>query len=236
MKGNRITVFDKYIRHVATGPHPPTGYPTDRRTATDVGHAVPLTRVHSTEALYEHYASCLNVSPRLSVGTGLCVCFSGLRYPRSIACFNCYQRHHSHSFLLRLSNRPYTMIPSVVSWSKMDPGNPLLPGHLEKRTFINHERHRGRLRRLWEALLVLLLLIVTVTFSRRGQIVHHSGAEEVDHSLRNPAYLIKAKHGAVASENVLCSSIGVEILKEGGNAVDAAVATTFCVGVVNMFS
>lgn len=58
----------------------------------------------------------------------------------------------------------------------------------------------------------------------------------MDHNHRNPAYLIKAKHGAVASENVLCSDIGVEIMKEGGNAVDAAVATTFCVGVVNMFS
>lgn len=128
------------------------------------------------------------------------------------------------------------MIPSVVSWSKMDPENTLLPGHLEKRTFINHERHRGR--RVWEALLVLFLLIVTVTFStaRGRHIVPHLGAEEVDHSLRNPAYLIKANHGAVASENVLCSNTGVEILKEGGNAVDAAVATTFCVGVVNMFS
>lgn len=126
------------------------------------------------------------------------------------------------------------MNPSVVSWSKMDPGNTLLPGHPEKRTFINHERHRGR--HVWEALLVSFLLIASVTFSRRGQIFPHYGAEEVDYSFRNPAYLIKAEHGAVASENVLCSNIGVEILKEGGNAVDAAVATTLCVGVVNMFS
>ncbi|KAF9647325.1 gamma-glutamyltranspeptidase [Thelephora ganbajun] len=53
---------------------------------------------------------------------------------------------------------------------------------------------------------------------------------------RNPAYLIKAKSGAVASENVLCSEIGVDVMKNGGNAVDAAVAATFCTGVVNMFS
>ncbi len=53
---------------------------------------------------------------------------------------------------------------------------------------------------------------------------------------RNPAYLIKAEHGAVASENKRCSDIGVDILKEGGNAVDAAISATFCVGVVNMFS
>ena len=53
---------------------------------------------------------------------------------------------------------------------------------------------------------------------------------------RNPAHLIKAKSGAVASENVQCSEIGVDVMKDGGNAVDAAVATTFCIGVVNMFS
>lgn len=53
---------------------------------------------------------------------------------------------------------------------------------------------------------------------------------------RNPAYLVQAKSGAVASENILCSEIGVEVLKDGGNAVDSAVATTLCIGVVNMFS
>lgn len=53
---------------------------------------------------------------------------------------------------------------------------------------------------------------------------------------RNPAYLILAHNGAVASENKRCSDIGVEVLKEGGNAVDAVIAATFCTGVVNMFS
>ncbi|KAJ3529786.1 hypothetical protein NM688_g7806 [Phlebia brevispora] len=53
---------------------------------------------------------------------------------------------------------------------------------------------------------------------------------------RNPAFLVKAKHGAVASENELCSMIGVRTLKKGGNAVDAAISTTLCIGVVNMFS
>jgi hypothetical protein len=52
----------------------------------------------------------------------------------------------------------------------------------------------------------------------------------------NPSYLIEARHGAVATENHRCSIIGVDILKRGGNAVDAAVGATFCIGVVNMFS
>ncbi|KAG6862259.1 hypothetical protein C0995_002190 [Termitomyces sp. Mi166 len=53
---------------------------------------------------------------------------------------------------------------------------------------------------------------------------------------RNPAYLIQAEHGAVAAENKRCSDIGVQILQDGGNAVDAAIGATFCTGVVNMFS
>ncbi|EIN11894.1 gamma-glutamyltranspeptidase [Punctularia strigosozonata HHB-11173 SS5] len=54
--------------------------------------------------------------------------------------------------------------------------------------------------------------------------------------LRNPSYLIEAKHGAVATENQVCSEMGVDIMKAGGNAVDAAVASTLCIGVANMFS
>lgn len=54
--------------------------------------------------------------------------------------------------------------------------------------------------------------------------------------IRHPSYLIHADHGAVASENESCSIIGVEMLKQGGTAVDAAIAATLCIGVVNMFS
>lgn len=42
-----------------------------------------------------------------------------------------------------------------------------------------------------------------------------------------------AKHGAVASDMEMCSNMGVEILKKGGFAADAAVTTCLCIGTMD---
>ncbi|CEH15303.1 Gamma-glutamyltransferase [Ceraceosorus bombacis] len=51
---------------------------------------------------------------------------------------------------------------------------------------------------------------------------------------RGKPFLAQGTHGAVASENVICSDVGVGILKAKGNAVDAAIASAFCIGTLNI--
>src|ERR1700723_3159773 len=44
---------------------------------------------------------------------------------------------------------------------------------------------------------------------------------------------VTANHAMVVSEQYLASQVGVDILKQGGNAVDAAVAVGYALAVVN---
>lgn len=53
---------------------------------------------------------------------------------------------------------------------------------------------------------------------------------------RNKTRFLVAQHGVVAADSSRCSQIGRDVLQGGGNAVDAAVATSFCLGVVNPIS
>lgn len=44
------------------------------------------------------------------------------------------------------------------------------------------------------------------------------------------------KNCAVSTEVPMCSDLGVKIMKRGGNAMDAAIASGICVGIINSFS
>lgn len=44
--------------------------------------------------------------------------------------------------------------------------------------------------------------------------------------------MVESEFGVVAADDGRCSDIGVSVLRNGGHAVDAAVATTLCLGVL----
>lgn len=96
--------------------------------------------------------------------------------------------------------------------------------------YTSHIPQRRSVR--WKKCLLFVMCIVAFAFLRCGDQFRGSTTP----SARNQAFLIVAEHGAVASENKRCSDIGVEVMKDGGNAVDAAISAAFCTGVVNMFS
>ncbi|KAL8409556.1 hypothetical protein RB594_007848 [Gaeumannomyces avenae] len=63
---------------------------------------------------------------------------------------------------------------------------------------------------------------------------HHASASPT-YSYQQPVANAQHSKGAVASESRICSQIGVDLMRRGGNAADAMVGTNLCVGVVSMY-
>lgn len=85
---------------------------------------------------------------------------------------------------------------------------------------------------------MFLCVFVAVTFVglvMRGNTSYGilSGAEKHNEGMRsNQGQIVESEVGVVAADDARCSEVGVSVLRQGGHAVDAAVATVLCVGVV----
>ncbi|KAL3623681.1 hypothetical protein CASFOL_032497 [Castilleja foliolosa] len=96
-------------------------------------------------------------------------------------------------------------------------------------------RKRGS---IWaKALLLILVLILAIScISLGGKLITR---EEIDtHKSRGlsgdrTGDIIESNQAVVAADDGRCSEIGVSMLEKGGHAVDAAVATAVCLGVVS---
>lgn len=104
----------------------------------------------------------------------------------------------------------------------------------------NHESNPKRIT--WSRVFFLLLALLTISAlglafgsSKTSWRViikdKYNGRAQVHDS-----EVVESERGVVAADDGRCSDIGASMLRKGGHAVDAAVATALCLGVVNPMS
>ncbi|KAM3383227.1 glutathione hydrolase 3 isoform X1 [Capsicum galapagoense] len=102
-------------------------------------------------------------------------------------------------------------------------------------TFPSH----GFNRKKWSFFLCFLFAFIAITFvglTHHGDIgVWLIGDVNSRHNgrLQHNAGIVESEQAVIAADDGRCSEIGISMLKIGGHAVDAAVATALCLGVVN---
>lgn len=76
---------------------------------------------------------------------------------------------------------------------------------------------------------VVLVMVVAVTCAL---VLTRSSDSTTSRVTRTPTGL----HGAVASDSEVCSKIGADVMRENGTAIDAAIATLICLGLIHPHS
>ncbi|KAL2251136.1 UNVERIFIED_CONTAM: Glutathione hydrolase 3 [Sesamum indicum] len=100
----------------------------------------------------------------------------------------------------------------------------------------NSSRKRRWSRALW---LLFLALVAISCLALRGDLNFLEGRNDQKSRGRFPVSnsdVVESEQAVVAADDGRCSEIGVTVLEKGGHAVDAAVATALCLGVVGPMS
>ncbi|CAN6880243.1 hypothetical protein Bca4012_080577 [Brassica carinata] len=106
---------------------------------------------------------------------------------------------------------------------------------INQETVAETKKHRNNLRLALTLLLLTLVSISGYCFSNNITVwLSREATNRHSHATRSDA--VESENGVVAADDGRCSDIGVSVLRRGGHAVDAAVATSLCVGVVNPMS
>lgn len=87
---------------------------------------------------------------------------------------------------------------------------------------------------------VCLLLLIALTMTERlltlAETAHAAGYDRPGSDPKQSRSMIVAKHGIVATSQPLAAQVGLDVLKRGGNAADAAIAANAAIGVVEPMS
>ena len=100
-----------------------------------------------------------------------------------------------------------------------------------------NERRRGGSTSRNKAVVIIVTIVLLLCVLVGGGVyftLRFASKDDSDGGNSSPTGVYK--HAAVASDATLCSEVGARILKKGGSAVDSAIATIFCLGVVNCHS
>lgn len=82
-------------------------------------------------------------------------------------------------------------------------------------------------------LILTLILLSPYSYINSINTINTSSSNSNDNSNIFQPFEVTSSYGAVATDSEICSQIGVNILKKGGNAIDAAISSKLCLGVVS---
>ncbi|POO00580.1 Gamma-glutamyltranspeptidase [Trema orientale] len=89
-------------------------------------------------------------------------------------------------------------------------------------------------RALWFLLPITIITIIVLVHGSNTNLGLQRGGNKYNNRIHgNNAQVIVSEQGVVAADDGRCSEVGAFFLRQNGHAVDAAVATALCLGVVN---